>query len=236
MINYAHRGASDYAPENTMAAFYLGEQMGADGIETDIQRTRDGMLVLQHDASLKRTTGLDCSVSELSWAEISRLDAGAWKGSQFTGERMVRLEDLLYFFGGKPIHFALEIKQAGIELDVVEVASRYLQPEQFTVTSFQLDSLLVLAEHCPKVRLGYLTKDFSIELIEYLHAQGIDEYCPNAQGLEVGQAALVRAKGLGIRAWGVKNEMLMQAMIDAGVDGMTVNFPDVLTSALRKRL
>jgi glycerophosphoryl diester phosphodiesterase len=76
-INYAHRGASTYAPENTLAAFYLGLEMGADGIETDIQRTSDGILVLFHDDNMMRICGLPKSISDYTYQELIRIDFGA---------------------------------------------------------------------------------------------------------------------------------------------------------------
>ena len=83
MINFAHRGASQYAPENTMAAFNLGVKMGADGIETDVQETSDGKLVLFHDSSLKRTLSIDGSIRDYTWRELSKFDAGIYKGEEY---------------------------------------------------------------------------------------------------------------------------------------------------------
>lgn len=95
MINYAHRGASEYAPENTMAAFCLGIEMGANGIETDVQRTKDGVLLLCHDATFQRTAGVDRPVCDMTWAEVSRLDVGSFKGDRYRAERVVPLADFV---------------------------------------------------------------------------------------------------------------------------------------------
>ena len=73
-INYAHRGASSYAPENTMSAFYLGLRRGANGIETDVQRTKDGVLVLFHDDTLKRVTGQEGSIQDYTYEELQGFD------------------------------------------------------------------------------------------------------------------------------------------------------------------
>ena len=105
MINYAHRGASEYAPENTMAAFCMGVEMGANGIETDVQRTRDGVLVLFHDATLMRTAGLDRRVCDMSWAELSAVKNGHYfvlpkdlfhlKPNDRWGEAYEKIENIL---------------------------------------------------------------------------------------------------------------------------------------------
>ena len=72
-IVYAHRGASEYCPENTLLSFYTGVYMGANGIETDVQRTKDGTLVLFHDANIKRMTGVDCEVASIDYKELHSL-------------------------------------------------------------------------------------------------------------------------------------------------------------------
>lgn len=91
----AHRGASREAPENTLAAFELAWQQGADGIEADFRLTRDGRVVCLHDAGTGRTAGVDLAVAEASLDELRRLDIGAWKGARWQGERIVTLEEVL---------------------------------------------------------------------------------------------------------------------------------------------
>ena len=91
----AHRGASGYAPENTWPAFLLACEMGAGGIETDVQVSKDGVLVLFHDTKVDRTTDGSGTVGNLTWAELSRLDAGNWLDARFGGERIVRLDAFL---------------------------------------------------------------------------------------------------------------------------------------------
>ena len=107
-INYAHRGASAYAPENTLAAFYMGWQMGANGIETDVQRTKDGVLVLFHDNELMRIAGRPEAIHDLTYAELLQIDFGLPTGERFKGERIPTLEEFLRHFGGKALHFAIE--------------------------------------------------------------------------------------------------------------------------------
>ncbi|HBV50871.1 MAG TPA: hypothetical protein DEF06_01160 [Clostridiales bacterium] len=232
MINYAHRGASEYAPENTMASFCMGIEMGANGIETDIQRTRDGVLVLSHDATLKRTAGMDCRVCDKSWAELADVDVGLFKGEKYKSERMVTLEDFLRYFGKKDLHFAIEIKQSGIEHEVWEMIRPVVPWKRVTITSFMLDSLLALAKEPNKPRLGYLARTFSPQLLDELKSQGIEEYCPSAECLDEEMAKTVREHGMGLRVWGVSTQELMRRMCELQVDGMTVNFPDKLTQYL----
>lgn len=110
-----HRGAAGHAPENTIAAFDRALAMGVDGVETDIRATRDGVLVLLHDATVDRTTRGSGAVADLTWAELEGLDAGArfaGGGHPFGVQRIPRLDTFLDRYGGRT-SFRLEIKARG---------------------------------------------------------------------------------------------------------------------------
>jgi Glycerophosphoryl diester phosphodiesterase len=92
---FAHRGASHDAPENTAEAIALGWEMGADGVEIDIRLTRDGRIVLMHDADTIRTTGVQGLVAGRTFADLRKLDAGSWKHPDFSGARVPALEEVL---------------------------------------------------------------------------------------------------------------------------------------------
>jgi glycerophosphoryl diester phosphodiesterase len=96
---YAHRGASAYAPENTMAAFQLAVQHQADAIELDVKLSADHQLVVFHDASLKRTTGAEGKVSEKTLAELKTLDAGSWFSGEYAGEAIPTLDEVFESLG-----------------------------------------------------------------------------------------------------------------------------------------
>src|SRR5439155_7022002 len=98
-IVIAHRGASAYATENTEASFDQGIALGADALETDVRATRDGVLVLIHDAQVDRTTNGHGPVADLTWEEIRQLDAGNWKDSRYAGQRVPRLDWFLDRYG-----------------------------------------------------------------------------------------------------------------------------------------
>lgn len=119
-INYAHRGASQYYPENTLISFYAGWQMGANGIETDVQSTKDGVPVLFHDDTMKRLAGREERICDLTYEELCEIDVGRHKGENFSGERVPTLEEFIHHFSGKGLHLALELKQAGIERQVLD--------------------------------------------------------------------------------------------------------------------
>src|SRR6266700_421843 len=115
-----HRGAAGLAPENTFAGFDLALEIGVDGIETDVQKTKDGKLVLFHDDLLDRTTNGTGVLQEMSWQELQRLDAGSWFDSKYAGERIPLLIEALERYGTRTC-FDLEIKQIGIEYAVLNM-------------------------------------------------------------------------------------------------------------------
>lgn len=107
-INYAHRGASEYYPENTFLAFYVGLIMGANGIETDVQMSRDKIPVLFHDRTLERMTGRPGSIGEYTYDELMAIEAS--KGGY--RDKIAGLEDFLRHFSFQPLRFAIELKGA----------------------------------------------------------------------------------------------------------------------------
>src|SRR3989475_11639631 len=113
MLVIAHRGASGNAPENTLAAFKKAVALGAAFIETDLQLSRDAHFVAIHDATVNRTTNGQGAVHDMKLAELRRLDAGSWFGSEFTGERVPTLEEILEFSKKNDVVFYLEIKPGG---------------------------------------------------------------------------------------------------------------------------
>src|SRR5215831_7802802 len=113
MLVIAHRGASGHAPENTMAAFRKAVALGATFIETDLQLSRDARFVAIHDDTVNRTTNGHGRVQELSLTDLRKLDAGSWFGSEFTGERIPTLEEILEYSKKHDVVFYLEMKPAG---------------------------------------------------------------------------------------------------------------------------
>src|SRR5512135_2857797 len=105
----AHRGSSAYAPENTLAAFRLAAEQEADAIELDVDLTRDGHVIVMHDATVDRTTDGHGRVADLTLDEIRRIDAGAWKGAAFNGERVPLLEEVFEAVGQRML-INVEIK------------------------------------------------------------------------------------------------------------------------------
>ncbi|MBR4334832.1 MAG: MBL fold metallo-hydrolase [Clostridia bacterium] len=230
-VNYAHRGASETRPENTMTAFYEGVALGANGIETDVQMTRDGVPVLFHDDALLRVTGEPGSIGDYTLAELRKFTV---KKDGMT-DRIPTLEELLAALSWRDLTFAIELKGEGAEEAVADLVYRYGVDCKCVVTSFVLDRLRRVRAIAPDLRTGWLKKDFTDEDIEAMQAAGVDELCPRAENVTPERVEEWHALGFNVRPWAVTDDALMRAAVDAGVDGMTVNFPDRLAAYLGER-
>lgn len=229
-VNYAHRGASHYAPENTMLAFYLGIWMGANGIETDVQLTADGVPVLFHDNALLRVTGQPGSVCDYDLKDLQMFRVE--KGKLF--DRIPALQDFLEHFAPQALTFAIELKQPDAAPAVAELISRYGVQDRTVVTSFDYDAIMGIRQLAPEQRTGYLTGLIDDALLEKMRTDGIYQLCPKADMLTKDKVSRWHAMGFSVRAWGVSDEQLMRHAYDCGVDGMTVNFPDRLHEYIKE--
>lgn len=231
MINYAHRGASEYAPENTLSSFYLGLLQGANGIETDVQLTKDGVLVLFHDDTLERVTDAGGVIADYTYEQLRQIKV---YGNSVTGfyDRIITLDTFLETFSGYDIRFAIELKKPGTEKGVIEAVRRYGIGDQTTVTSFDYELLKNVKEMAPDIRIGWLVKgDGTAQLLKLLEIGG-EEMAPRAADMTPESVKALRDAGVGVRAWGISSQDLMKKMCRLEVDGMTVNFPDRLAGYL----
>lgn len=240
-INYAHRGAPAYCPENTMLSFYTGMYMGANGIETDVQKTRDGVLVLFHDDTLNRILGIDGTIADFTYEELLQYKV---KNGELS-DIIPTFDDFLAHFKSFDITFAIELKVTGIEREVRDAIYKWGVQDKVVVTSFIFDAIAEMKRVAPELRVGFLTKlfrdpaidsivtDASEEVIKKLLDMGAYEICPKGSDITAERVAYWHSLGLGVRAWGISDTDVMKRVYEAGVDGMTVNFPDKLTELLK---
>lgn len=235
MINYAHRGASEYAPENTLSSFYLGLLQGANGLETDVQKTRDGVLILFHDDTLDRVTDHTGKVADYTWEELKKVKV---YGNCTTGfyDRIITFREFLENFASYDIQFAIELKGPDVERETLELSQEFGIMEKTTFTSFKYDYVATAKKLCPNARIGWIVSNVTDEVIEKLLAIGAEEIVPKADPLTAEQVKLCRDAGLGVRGCCVHTLALMRKMCEFGVDGMTVNFPDRLREYLSSAL
>ena len=232
MINYAHRGASEYAPENTLSSFYLGLLQGANGIETDVQRTKDGVLVLFHDPTIDRVTNGKGNLCDYTLDELKALKITANVTNQFF-DRIVTLREFLGKFASYDINFAIELKVEGVEEETLAMVKEFGILNKTTFTSGIFACIKRIKELDETARVGWLVLRVDEGKPEMLQSIRGEEMAPYAEYLTEDIVKDLRGKGLGVRAWGVLNIPLMKKMCDLKVDGMTINFPDRLTEYLQ---
>ena len=236
-INYAHRGYSELYPENTLYSFYMGLNTGANGIETDIQRTKDGVLVLFHDDDLFRILGIHGKIADYSYKELLAMDFGKFKGTRFVNEKIVTLEEFLTHFGDKDLVFALEIKQFGVEKQMLEMIDKMNLRNKVIITSFVWESLMEVRKYDKTINVGYLVEKVDDTVISKLLENNIQQVCPRIDYFNEDLYCKCRDLNISIRYWGISDNgvsdpVRMKRALNLGSDGMTINDPTLLQKAL----
>ncbi len=230
----AHRGASSYGPENTLAAFDLALQMEVRHIELDVDVTSDGHIVVIHDDTVDRTTNGSGAVTRHTLAALRALDAGSWFGTQFAGERIPTFDEVLARYKGRAhIHTEIKGHSPSLSQRTADVIRTHGMEGQVTMTSFQKVRLEEMRAYAPELPTGWLVREVSDTTIVQAHAMGLTQLCPPAQAVTPALVRRLHAEGFVARAWGVTTEELMQQVVQAGADGMTINFPDKLIAYLK---
>ncbi|MFD3642793.1 glycerophosphodiester phosphodiesterase family protein [Streptomyces griseus] len=249
----AHRGASGYAPENTLAAVDAADALGIEWVENDVHRTRDGVLVVLHDNDLKRTTDAEqvypdrapWAVKDFTAEELAKLDAGSWFGERFAGARVPTLTQFLSRMERNRQKLLLEIKSPatypGIERDIIRVLGRsgWLDRShvrsRLVIQSFGADSVKTVHSLRPDITTGFLGTPAVADLPSY--AAFTDQINPSYATIGADYVAAVqRLKGphgkrLRVNTWTVNKAADAVKARDYGVDGIITNFPDVVRDA-----
>jgi glycerophosphoryl diester phosphodiesterase len=229
----AHRGASSYAPENTFAAFDLAIEMGARHLELDVHVSRDGHLVVIHDDAVDRTTDGSGPVTSHSLAALTALDAGSWFDPRFKGERIPTLSAVFERCKGQArLHVEIKGHSADLAHRTVDLIRSRGMAAEVTITSFQKAKLEEIRAYAPELPTGWLVGEASDAIVAQARAMGLTQLCPRAGAVTPELVSRLHAEGFVVRAWGVATEELMRQVVTAGVDGMTVNFPDKLLGYL----
>jgi len=251
-MNIAHRGASGYRPENTLSAFCLAIKMGATHLECDVRLTRDREIVVIHDSTVDRTTNGTGAVSEIKLSELKKLDAGSWFGEQFGGDQIPTLQEVFQVMG-EETGLVIEIKDGAnlseiVEQTVAKVRQRRLIG-QAGISSFDWVVLEKVKELAPEIEtsvLVVLTQEPGVEhrchdrqpvycrvdqLIKDVERIGADIICPPAQVVTPTLVREIHSAGFPVRVWGLPKEKdfeKVRYLISCGVNGMTINYPDIL--------
>lgn len=237
VLAIAHRGASGYAPENTLAAFRRAVAQGVSFIETDLQLTRDAHFVAIHDETVERTTNGQGSVQQMTLAEIRRLDAGSWFASEFMSERVPALEDVLDFARKNDAVFYLELKPSGYwggEHALISALRNSAEVARSVVISFDPAILASLRKIEPTVMTGLLYDGKLEHPFEKAEEIGARQMAVRGDLLTPNFLAQARKRDLQVVCWTVNSPAHMRMLASAGVDGIMTDYPDRLLAVLKK--
>ncbi|GAA4891853.1 glycerophosphodiester phosphodiesterase [Streptomonospora salina] len=245
VLDIAHRGASAYAPENTLAAIDAAHRLDATTVELDVQRSADGELVIVHDTDLERTTDAEkvfpgrasYAVADFTLAELRRLDAGSWFGAEFAGEPVPTLEEALKRLHRHRLNLLLEIKSPelypGIEADIADTfggrpawfaPTPSWRPPRLVIQSFDWESVRRSRDLLPSVPHGLLGTVPEEEIGDYVWA---DQINPAHTAFGADYVDAVHGAGMQVHTYTVNDPGDMRTAIAAGVDGLITDRPDV---------
>ena len=241
-LNIAHRGASAYAPGNTLAAFRLALEMDADGFELDVMLSADGHLVVIHDDTVDRTTDGSGPVRQKTLAELKALDAGAKFDARFAGERIPTLQEVFDLVAGNRAFVNVEIKTEslkgdGLEERLVALIRRYGLGERLLISSFNPFALWRMRRLAPDLSLALLYAEHQRVYLRdrwFAFLSRPDALNPSFHMATQEHVRWAKAKGYRLYVWTVDEEPEMRRLIALGVDGMITNKPDLLRQVLAR--
>jgi glycerophosphoryl diester phosphodiesterase len=232
---FGHRGASAYAPMNTLPAFEKAAQLGADGVELDTHLTRDGEAIVLHDFTVDHTTDGSGLVRDMTLAQVKELDAGSKFGEQFRGTRIPTLMEVFEAIGDK-LYINVEIKSESAETDGVEqvvadLIARYNLQKRVIVSSFNPLALRRFRDILPEVPIGFLyVPDSPVEnlMTDLPH----EARHPHYSMVDADYMAWARQHGYRVNTWTVNDPAKAAELYKFGVDGIITDKPDVIREAL----
>ncbi|MGV2963831.1 glycerophosphodiester phosphodiesterase [Paenibacillus sp. AGC30] len=236
----AHRGFSSIAPENTMAAFLMAmERPEVQWMELDVQLSRDGVPVVIHDFTVDRTTNGKGLVRETDWADLQRLDAGAWKNKSYKGERIPALSELLDRSCGR-VRLNIELKTQGdmypgLPAAVIhEVRKRHMQND-VVITSFEPAALIEVKKLAPEIQTGLIIDARPGDLLTALRKMNCTFLSIGYTNVDKSLMNEMRSAGIRVMAWTVDDKTIMKKL--AAVDPelmLCTNRPDVWELAFQE--
>lgn len=229
----AHRGASSIAPENTLPAFKKAIEMGCDGIELDVHPSKDGYVMVIHDAILDRTTNGSGFVNNHTLAQLKTLDASKPFLRQFLGTKIPTLEEVFNLVIPTNIKVTIELKgnYADLPDKVVALIKKHNLKDRVTISSYNHEYLKHIKNTTPDI----LTEvDYYVvfeDIIKFAHKLKVDILCGEYKYVErMSRLNIKRIKrnNLKLIAYTVDNQEIMAKLISKGVDGIVTNRPDLL--------
>jgi glycerophosphoryl diester phosphodiesterase len=237
---FAHRGASKAAPENTLPAFQAAIELGADGVELDVQYSSDGALVVFHNPKLEATTNGEGRVTSHTLAELQALDAGSWFAPQFAGTRIALLGEVLDLLKDKLLVNieikALDSATMNLGKDVVKAVRERDMVDQVVLSSFNPDALRRAKKAGPEIECGLLLAPDLPGWTRWdivRRFSGADALHPELPMVDEAYMSRARQLDMPVRVWTVNEEADMRRMTELGVDAIITDYPDRLVALQR---
>jgi len=226
---FAHRGLSSKYPENTVCAFKEALKYDIQGVETDVQLSKDGEMMIFHDEILERTTGCKGFLKDLTFTELRKLNAN----NGYEGNYPIpTLDEFLDVFKDYPnVIVNLELKTSvfeylGIEEKVYECIKCHNMIDQIIISSFNHETLVRMKEIDPNVKTGVLTGDRIFNAEEYCKSLKADFYQPFFAVIKPERVKLAHDLGIGVNVWTVDEPMYVEMMRQCDVDVVMTNCCD----------
>ncbi|MCP8616783.1 glycerophosphodiester phosphodiesterase [Salirhabdus salicampi] len=229
---FAHRGASGYAPENTMPAFQLAYEQGANGIETDVQLSKDGVPVLIHDETLKRTTNGTGYVKDYTVEELKQLDAGKWFSPKYAGITIVTLEQFLQWGKSKNLLFNIELKNDTInyeklEQTVYDAVLKYNLLDQTIFSTFNAKSVERMNQIDPHAEVAFLTSSNKRHLLKDVINMGGNALHIHYRLLTERLVKKCKDLHIPLRVYTINRPQQMKRCYKLQCDGIFTDYPDI---------
>lgn len=237
--NFAHRGFSGCYPENTMLAFEKAVEVGADGIELDVQLTKDGEVVIIHDETIDRTTDGKGTVVSFTYEELQKFDASFKFRGQMGFNKIPTLREYFELVKDTNIITNIELKTGineyfGIEEKVWELIKEYKLEEKVIISSFNHYSILRMKKIAPSLKCGLLSETWIVDAGKYTENLGIECYHPHFANMTKDIVKEIKSHGIEINTWTVNKEEDMRDLIEKGIDIIIGNYPDLAKKVINE--
>lgn len=225
----AHRGASGYAPENTLTAAKLGWEQGALAVEVDVHQSSDDKIIVIHDKNTKRTSGEDIEVSRAAYNQLKELDVGSWKDEHYAGEPIPLLKDIVDAIpDGKKL--VVEIKSDKKIVNLIELEFKnHPKAEQLIFIAFDYETIVAVKKSFPENKAFWLSSRLKSDVrseLEKVKSDGLDGVDLNYKMITAELMEVAKILGLEVHTWTVDNPEKAAELYHLGIYSITTNYPD----------
>ena len=239
MKNFAHRGFCGKYPENTMLAFRKALEAGVDGIELDVQLTKDGHVVIIHDETVNRTTNGTGLVVEYLLEDLQKLDASSIFAGQMGFNPIPTLREYFELVKDSRIVTNIELKTGvnqypGMEAKVLDLIREFKLEDRIIISSFNHHSVMRMKAMAPELVYGFLADTWILDAGAYTKSYDVPCYHPSVNMMTQEIVDELKANGRVINVWTVNKEEQIRDLYKKGIDCVIGNFPDLTAKVLKE--